>query len=53
MIAIEKDAAVRQAMLGEVIAARTGRVVLDPNQFSHDPGVQLTGRSALSILPGL
>ena len=31
-------------LVGETIAARTGRVVLDPNQFSHDPGVQLTGQ---------
>jgi cholesterol transport system auxiliary component len=31
-------------LVGEIIAARTGRVVLDPNQFSHDPGVQLTGQ---------
>lgn len=31
-------------LVGEIIAARTGRVVLDPNQFTHDPGVQLTGQ---------
>lgn len=31
-------------LVGETIAARTGRVVLDPNQFTHDPGVQLTGQ---------
>ena len=31
-------------LLGEVIAARTGRVVLDPRQFTHDPGLQLTGQ---------
>jgi cholesterol transport system auxiliary component len=31
-------------LVGEVIAARTGRVVLDPSQFSHDPGTQLTGQ---------
>jgi cholesterol transport system auxiliary component len=31
-------------LIGEIIAARTGRVVLDPNQFTHDPGVQLTGQ---------
>jgi cholesterol transport system auxiliary component len=31
-------------LVGEVIAARTGRVVLDSRQFSHDPGTQLTGQ---------
>jgi cholesterol transport system auxiliary component len=31
-------------LVGEIIAARTGRVVLDPSQFTHDPGVQLTGQ---------
>ena len=30
-------------LLGETIAARTGRVVLDPGQYSHDPGTRLTG----------
>ena len=30
----------------ETIAARTGRVVLDPNQFTHDPGTRLTGTLA-------
>ena len=30
-------------LLGETIAARTGRVVLDPAQYSHDPGTRLTG----------
>jgi len=30
-------------LLGETIAARTGRVVLDPKQFTFDPGQRLTG----------
>ena len=31
-------------LVGEIIAARTGRVVLDPAQFTLDPGVQITGQ---------
>jgi cholesterol transport system auxiliary component len=31
-------------LLSETIAARTGRVVLDPSQYSHDPGTRLTGQ---------
>jgi cholesterol transport system auxiliary component len=31
-------------LVGEVIAARTGRVVLDSSQFTHDPGTRLTGQ---------
>ena len=31
-------------LLSETIAARTGRVVLDPSQFTFDPGVRLTGQ---------
>lgn len=30
-------------LLGETIAVRTGRVVLDSAQFSHDPGLRVTG----------
>jgi cholesterol transport system auxiliary component len=30
-------------LLGETISARTGRVVLDPKQFTFDPGTRLTG----------
>lgn len=30
-------------LLGDTIAARTGRVVLDPGQYSHDPGTRITG----------
>ena len=31
-------------LVGEVIAARTGRVVLDARQYTHDPGTRLTGQ---------
>lgn len=31
-------------LLSETIAARTGRVVLDPQQFAFDPGVRLAGQ---------
>lgn len=31
-------------LVGEVIAARTGRVVLDASQYTHDPGTRLTGQ---------
>jgi cholesterol transport system auxiliary component len=31
-------------LLSETIAARTGRVVLDPAQFTFDPGNRLTGQ---------
>jgi cholesterol transport system auxiliary component len=31
-------------LVGETISARTGRVVLDPSQYSHDPGTRLTGQ---------
>jgi cholesterol transport system auxiliary component len=31
-------------LLSETIAARTGRVVLDPKQFTFDPGTRLTGQ---------
>ena len=31
-------------LVGEVIGARTGRVVLYPSQYTHDPGIQLTGQ---------
>jgi cholesterol transport system auxiliary component len=30
-------------LLSDTIAARTGRVVLDPRQFTLDPGIRLTG----------
>ena len=31
-------------LVSDVVAARTGRVVLDANQFTHDPGTRLTGQ---------
>ncbi|MGZ8282720.1 MAG: ABC-type transport auxiliary lipoprotein family protein [Allosphingosinicella sp.] len=40
---VEYPAALFGRLIGEVVAARTGRVVLDPAQFTHDPGTQLTG----------
>ena len=41
---VENPGALFGRLVGEIIAARTGRVVLDPTQFTHDPGVQLTGQ---------
>lgn len=40
---VEQPNKLFQRLLSETIAARTGRVVLDPHQFSLDPGVRLTG----------
>jgi cholesterol transport system auxiliary component len=40
---VEQPGALFARLLGETIAARTGRVVLDPSQYSHDPGTRLTG----------
>jgi cholesterol transport system auxiliary component len=33
-----------RAVVAETISARTGRVVLDPGQFSHEPGTRITGQ---------
>ncbi|MBC7986657.1 MAG: membrane integrity-associated transporter subunit PqiC [Sphingomonadaceae bacterium] len=33
-----------QTLLSEVVEARTGRVVLNPAQFSADPGTRVTGQ---------
>ena len=33
-----------RAVVAETIAARTGRVVLDPGQFTHEPGTRITGQ---------
>jgi cholesterol transport system auxiliary component len=41
---VEDPGALFGRLLGETIAARTGRVVLDPSQYSHDPGTRLTGQ---------
>jgi cholesterol transport system auxiliary component len=40
---VENPGALFARLLGETIAARTGRVVLDPSQYSHDPGTRVTG----------
>jgi cholesterol transport system auxiliary component len=41
---VEPPARMFQRLLSETIAARTGKMVLDPRQFSLDPGIQLTGQ---------
>lgn len=33
-----------RSLLAEVVAARTGRVVLDPSQYAADPGTVVTGQ---------
>jgi cholesterol transport system auxiliary component len=40
---VENPGALFARLLGETIAARTGRVVLDPGQYSNDPGTRMTG----------
>jgi cholesterol transport system auxiliary component len=40
---VENPDALFGRLLGDTIAARTGRVVLDPRQFTFDPGIRLTG----------
>ncbi|HYN45235.1 MAG TPA: ABC-type transport auxiliary lipoprotein family protein, partial [Allosphingosinicella sp.] len=40
---VEKPAGLFARLVGETIAARTGRVVLDPAQYSQDPGTRLSG----------
>lgn len=40
---VEPPATLFARLVGETIAARTGRVVLDPKQFTFDPGTRLTG----------
>jgi cholesterol transport system auxiliary component len=40
---VENPGALFARVLGETISARTGRVVLDPSQYSHDPGTRITG----------
>jgi len=41
---VENPSALFGRLVGEIISARTGRVVLDASQFTHDPGTQLTGQ---------
>lgn len=40
---VEAPNALFGRLLSETIAARTGRVVLDPKQFTFDPGIRLSG----------
>ncbi|HTU11306.1 MAG TPA: ABC-type transport auxiliary lipoprotein family protein [Allosphingosinicella sp.] len=40
---VENPGALFARVLGETISARTGRVVLDPSQYSNDPGNRITG----------
>lgn len=41
---VENPGALFARLVGETIAARTGRVVLDSRQYTHDPGTRLTGQ---------
>ena len=41
---VEPPARLFQRLLSETVAAKTGKVVLDPRQFALEPGVQLTGQ---------
>jgi len=41
---VEEPGALFGRLVGETISARTGRVVLDPSQYSHDPGLRVTGQ---------
>lgn len=40
---VENPGALFARVLGETISARTGRVVLDPSQYSNDPGSRING----------
>jgi cholesterol transport system auxiliary component len=41
---VEPPARLFQRLLSETVAAKTGKVVLDPRQYAVDPGIQLTGQ---------
>lgn len=41
---VENPAPLFARLVGEVVSARTGRVVLDADQFTHDPGQRMTGQ---------
>ena len=41
---VENPSALFGRLVAETITALTGRVTLDPNQFTFDPGVRLTGQ---------
>lgn len=50
---VEPPARLFQRLVSETVAARTGRVVLDPRQFALDPGTEVTGTlRAFGIDPG-
>ena len=40
---VENPDALFARLVGETISARSGRVILDPRQFTLDPGTRLTG----------
>lgn len=40
---VEYPAPLFGRLVGQVVGSRTGRVVLNPDQFTHDPGLQVTG----------
>ena len=46
---VEMPASLFARLVSETVAATTGRVVLDPSQFTFDPGQRLTGRN---LVPG-
>jgi cholesterol transport system auxiliary component len=41
---VEPPARLFQRILSETVAAKTGKVVLDPRQFAVDPGIKLSGQ---------
>jgi cholesterol transport system auxiliary component len=41
---VEPPARLFQRLLSEAVAAKTGKVILDPRQFALDPGIQLNGQ---------
>lgn len=43
----DDPSALFRSVISETIAATTNRVVLDPAQYTHDPGVRLTGHLAM------
>lgn len=50
---VENPAPLFARLVGETIAVRTGRVVLDSRQYTHDPGTRLTGQlQRFGIDPG-
>jgi cholesterol transport system auxiliary component len=41
---VENPSDLFRQLLSETISGTTGRVVLDPAQYTHDPGIRLTGQ---------